>query len=91
MKCSDGITCVHPSRVCDGINSCLDIDEDPQFCSNLTCVAGYWKCSNDIKCIENSKIGDGVDDCGDYSDELQVTCNDDEFTCSSTSSGRECL
>ncbi|XP_050343182.1 serine protease nudel [Nymphalis io] len=70
--CSDYLSRVMPSRLCDGILHCHDrSDEDPMFCKCFAKEA--YKCSqvsnNEEYCVANDMVCDGIRDCPNGEDE----------------------
>ncbi|XP_045493771.1 serine protease nudel isoform X2 [Colias croceus] len=70
--CSDYLSRVMPSRLCDGVLHCHDrSDEDPMFCKCFSKHA--YRCSKDSLsdeyCVANDMVCDGVPDCPNGEDE----------------------
>lgn len=75
-QCSDGITCIHRSWVCDGEKDCpAGDDETAPNCQNITCRADQFQCT-DKSCISGHFHCSGKSECSDGSDELNCR----EFT-----------
>ena len=69
-QCSDGITCIHRSWVCDGEKDCPSgDDETAPNCQNITCRADQFQCT-DKSCISGHFHCSGKSECSDGSDEL---------------------
>ncbi|XP_063377037.1 serine protease nudel isoform X1 [Cydia fagiglandana] len=72
--CSDYLSMVMPSRLCDGILHCHDrSDEDPKFCKchskeNHRC--GASSSSKAEYCVAHDMVCDGVRDCPNGEDEM---------------------
>ncbi|XP_015924680.1 very low-density lipoprotein receptor isoform X1 [Parasteatoda tepidariorum] len=87
FRCKTNGRCIPNRWQCDNEDDCLDnSDEDPEICSNRTCLANQFTCLSPAMCIPISWHCDGQEDCKDGSDEKsdcqQITCSEDEFTCS---------
>ncbi|XP_064071521.1 serine protease nudel isoform X2 [Vanessa tameamea] len=70
--CSDYLSRVMPSRLCDGILHCHDrSDEDPMYCKCFAKEA--YKCSqvsnNEDYCVASDMVCDGIRDCPNGEDE----------------------
>lgn len=68
-ECSDKLTCIHKSWLCDGTKDCPDgSDESPENCQNITCRVDQYQCK-DRSCISGHLHCNGHPDCHDGSDE----------------------
>ncbi|VDM53507.1 unnamed protein product, partial [Angiostrongylus costaricensis] len=75
--------CIRRSAVCDGIDDCLD-GQDERKCSECLmaafsegkkCARGLFACRNREECVPGHLECDGVPDCSDGSDEHEHCCH----------------
>ncbi|CAI2351567.1 unnamed protein product [Caenorhabditis sp. 36 PRJEB53466] len=90
IRCSDGLTCIRKSWMCDGKIDCPDhSDELSHVClkrprvndlqlqhiaSSLKCPPSWFRCSDSSSCLAPHKVCDKYKDCRDGSDERE-NCN----------------
>uniref|UniRef100_A0A8R1DV89 Uncharacterized protein n=1 Tax=Caenorhabditis japonica TaxID=281687 RepID=A0A8R1DV89_CAEJA len=90
IRCSDGLTCIRKSWMCDGNIDCPDhSDELTHIClkrpkqnhlrleeisTGLKCPPSWFKCHDGSSCLHPKKVCDKFKDCRDGSDELEI-CN----------------
>ncbi len=55
-KCSDGVTCIQDSQICDGILGHCPDGTDEVNCADWTCIPGYTKCSDGMQCIAGKSV-----------------------------------
>ncbi|PIC34082.1 hypothetical protein B9Z55_013842 [Caenorhabditis nigoni] len=90
LRCSDGLTCIRKSWMCDGKIDCPDhSDEQHHICMKrnsvnklqtqvinvgLKCPQPWFRCVDSSSCIAPQKVCDKYKDCRDGSDERE-NCN----------------
>ncbi|XP_070537889.1 uncharacterized protein [Ptychodera flava] len=91
FTCRNGIHCIRPFLVCDGVNQCGDMS-DEYDCIYPDCGPNQFRCDSGSEfgvCIPNDYFCDRISHCYGGEDETSCgECSEDEFQCITS---RECV
>ncbi|XP_070538276.1 uncharacterized protein [Ptychodera flava] len=89
--CQDGIHCIKPYLVCDGVNHCGDMSDEDK-CNYPECGPNQFRCDSGSElgiCLTNDKVCDRIKNCYGGEDETDCgECLEEEFQCLMS---RECI